>query len=86
MDTAHSTGTKLPTVKRSRAPVTTGSDKQLQPSSLPQHSGKGGLPGNSGTVACKVDSVEKCLKKVIREQFSRNLQTYSQLVKFSLIF
>jgi hypothetical protein len=55
VDTAHSTGTKLPIVKRSRPPVATSSDKQLQQTSLPQTSGRGGLPGNSGTVVCKVE-------------------------------
>ncbi|XP_021913667.1 protein HIRA isoform X2 [Zootermopsis nevadensis] len=45
IDTAVSVGTKLPVVKRSRPPVTSGSDKQLQPTSLPQSSGDEGLSG-----------------------------------------
>lgn len=49
IDTVPSAGTKLPTVKRSRPPLTTGSDKQLQPTSLPQSSDNVGLSGNSGT-------------------------------------
>lgn len=49
IDTAPSAGTKLPTVKRSRPPLTTGSDKQLQPSSLPQSSDNVGLSGDSGS-------------------------------------
>jgi hypothetical protein len=85
MDIAHSTGTKLPIVKRSRPPVATSSDKQLQPTSLPQPSSKGGLPGNSETLTCNVDSIEICPKEAIREHFSRNLQTYSQLVEVGLI-
>ena len=55
IDTAPSAGTKLPTVKRSRPPLTTGSDKQLQPSSLPQSSDNVGLSGNSGKLTCKVE-------------------------------
>jgi len=54
MDTAPSAGTKLPAVKRSRPPLTTGSDKQLQPSSLPQSCDNVGLSGNSGKLICKV--------------------------------
>jgi hypothetical protein len=84
MDTAHGIGTKLPIVKRSRPPVTTNSDKQLQPASLPQPSGKVGLPGNCGRLTCKVDPVETCPKEVIREQFSRNLPTCWPLVKLDL--
>jgi len=55
IDTAPSAGTKLPTVKRSRPTMTTGTDKQLQPSSLPQSSDNVGLSGNSGKLTCKVE-------------------------------
>ena len=55
IDTAPSAGTKLPTVKRSRPPLTTGSDKQLQPTSLPQSSDNVGLSGNSRKLTCKVE-------------------------------
>lgn len=48
-------GTKLPTVKRSRPTLTTGSDKQLQPTSLPQSSDNVGLSGNSGKLTYKVE-------------------------------
>jgi hypothetical protein len=76
MDTAHGIGTKLPIVKRSRPPVTTSCDKQLQPTSLPQPSGKVGLSGNSGRlITCTVDPVGTYPKEVIREQFSRYLPT-----------
>lgn len=47
-DAAPSVGTKLPVVKRSRPPVTSGSDKKPPPTSLPQSSGNVGLSGNSG--------------------------------------
>lgn len=45
IETAPNAGTKLPTVKRSRPPVTTGSDKQLQPTSVLQSSDNVGLSG-----------------------------------------
>jgi hypothetical protein len=55
IDTAPSAGTKLPTAKRSRPPATTGSDKQLQPTSMPQSSENVGLSGNSGRQMCGVE-------------------------------
>lgn len=81
MDSAHGTGTKLPTVKRSRPPVATSSDKQLQPTSLPQPSGKVGLPGNYGRLTCEVEPIEICPKDVIREQFNRYLPACLLVVK-----
>jgi len=55
IESAPIAGTKLPTVKRSRPPLTTSSDKQLQPASLPQSSDYVGLSGNSGKLTCKVE-------------------------------
>lgn len=60
IDTAVSVGTKLPVVKRSRPPVTSGSDKQLQPTSLPQSSGDEGLSGNSGECKSTIASRNMC--------------------------
>jgi hypothetical protein len=53
-ETAVSVGTKLPAVKRSRPAVTSASDKQLPPASLPQSSGSVGLSGNCGKWMCTV--------------------------------
>jgi hypothetical protein len=55
IETAPNAGTKLPTVKRSRPPVTTGSDKQLQPTSVLQSSDNVGLSGNSGKLTYRVE-------------------------------
>jgi hypothetical protein len=54
LDTTPSAGTKLPAVKRSRPTLPTGSDKQLQPTSMPQSSDNVGLSGNSEKLTYKV--------------------------------
>jgi hypothetical protein len=55
LDTTPSAGTKLPAVKRSRPTLPTGSDKQLQPTSMPQSSDNVGLSGNSEKLTYKVE-------------------------------